>query len=409
MPSLLIKNLSWEFGSKLAVQVLTFGLSIVMTRYLLPEDYGDFGLLVAIISIFSIFQDLSINEAIIQKGNCTNKVLSSAYWFMFFLGGVCFLSFFALCFLLKENGVIALNLNLILLLGSTFLFAGMSRGVVLHTSLHLNFKAISVANLISSLFASVTGVFLAKSGLGVIALIASFFLKYFLNNVLLFFHSSWKPSLSFSIKEISPFFRFSKTRSITKIIRLILAEADVLVVKTFQSEAIFGGYIKSRSIEKQLSNNMISVYSQVMYSHFSHLKNETGKLLLLLKRAAITVFLISMVLSISLFVYGENLFVLFFGEHWRESGVLFSLFSLLLLFKPLNHLLEIFLNACGEVTKTFKVEVYSKIGLIICLIILVIYKMINTFILLLFINSFIECVLLCFSTYKRILSFEDTL
>ena len=62
-------NLSWKFAERMCAQIVSFVVTTVLARILLPEDYGT----IAMVNVFITFADLFVTSglgtSLIQKKN----------------------------------------------------------------------------------------------------------------------------------------------------------------------------------------------------------------------------------------------------------------------------------------------------------------------------------------------------
>lgn len=62
-----INNFFWRFAERTGSQMVTFVVSIILARLLLPEYYGTIALINIFISIMQVFVDSGLSTALIQK------------------------------------------------------------------------------------------------------------------------------------------------------------------------------------------------------------------------------------------------------------------------------------------------------------------------------------------------------
>ena len=81
------KNLSWLFGEKVIVTLFGLLISISLARYLTPESYGEYSYVLSILSLFSIFTTMGLDDLLVRniiKNNQTGILLSTSFWIRFF-------------------------------------------------------------------------------------------------------------------------------------------------------------------------------------------------------------------------------------------------------------------------------------------------------------------------------------
>ena len=62
-----LKNFFWRFAERSSAQLVTFVVSIVLARILMPEDYGQIALVTVFTNIMQVFVDSGLGTALIQK------------------------------------------------------------------------------------------------------------------------------------------------------------------------------------------------------------------------------------------------------------------------------------------------------------------------------------------------------
>ena len=73
----MVSGMSWKFAERIAAQGVSFIVSMILARILMPEDYG----IVAIINVFMAIADVlltsGLSSALIQNPNANSKDFST--------------------------------------------------------------------------------------------------------------------------------------------------------------------------------------------------------------------------------------------------------------------------------------------------------------------------------------------
>ena len=62
-----ISGLVWTFGERILAQGVSFVLSIILARMLLPSEYGLIAMVMVFINIANVFTSTGFGEALVQK------------------------------------------------------------------------------------------------------------------------------------------------------------------------------------------------------------------------------------------------------------------------------------------------------------------------------------------------------
>ena len=72
-------NFLWKFLERIGSQVVSFVVSIILARLLLPEDYGVIAVVTIFITIADVFVNVGLGAALIQKKDVDELDYSSAF------------------------------------------------------------------------------------------------------------------------------------------------------------------------------------------------------------------------------------------------------------------------------------------------------------------------------------------
>ncbi|WP_281614168.1 oligosaccharide flippase family protein [Flammeovirga sp. SubArs3] len=396
MDNQLIKNLSWEASSKIIVQLMSLGSALVMTKLLTPEDYGIFGVLLTVFMVFSILQDLSLNEAYIQFGKPSEKLLNTVFWSLGFLGIVFFVLFNLLSFIFGIFNLIEYHVHYYILLSFLLILAGFGRGVRMYAIVQGNFKAIAISDVLSIVISLPIGILMAYNGLGVYSLTIQFTLKYSLQHFILWLKLKWLPRFIFDFQEIQNLRKFSTQRTLQKVSDHVFDNFDVIVLQYIYPVNTVGSYVKAKSFTNQGSSTFSQLFQQVIFRYSSSkgvfVKRNIYYLLLL-------ICIMTLPLAIFFNIYGAQLFTYLFSSHWSFSGELFSLLSILIFLQPLIFNLETTLNGLNRVKEVLLTNFFTKVLLVLGMISLF-FISINKFILIYLTSKFMQLLILCVLFYN---------
>ncbi|HEY7728110.1 MAG TPA: oligosaccharide flippase family protein, partial [Candidatus Eisenbacteria bacterium] len=75
-----VTSTAWYAGTRLATQVITWVVTVIVARLLSPSDYGLFAMALAVIAFLELFQEFGLGVAIIQRPNLTREQLNTVFW-----------------------------------------------------------------------------------------------------------------------------------------------------------------------------------------------------------------------------------------------------------------------------------------------------------------------------------------
>lgn len=356
----------WTATEKFGSMAMSFISNLVLARLLLPEDFGVIGMLHIFIAISGAFMIGGFGDAIIQKKNAThtdystvfvwNMVLSVFFYVvLFFLAPVIarFYDMPSLCEVLRVYGLVLILVAL---------------SVVQNASLRkeLRFKALSLRNLSASFVALVVGVVMAYLGFGVWSLVTSALVNQFMNVILVWRISSWRPSIVFNKKSFKNMFAFGGMMMLTSLVDKIYANLQGLLIGKWYSASELGYYTQASKLENVPTGSLSYIVSNVSFPVFSKLQNEKDKLLFGLRKNIKAITYLNFPLCVVLLLIAKPLIELLYGEKWDPSAPYFQLLCISGMLYAMNSLNGSVVKALGKGKMYLTIHLVQRvIGLVL--------------------------------------------
>ena len=192
------KALFWDFGGNLFHYILSFFLSIVLARLLLPSDFALIGIVMALISVSNVFIDVGLGSALIQSKNVEEVHFSSIFWINFVISiiiGVLFYFFSTQIYLYYQYDELE---ELVKVLSFTFPILGLSGIYRNILKKNIQFDVLTKINIFSSIFSCIVAVIFAYKGYGVWSLVIQTYIYNISGLIVLVLTVKWYPKLIFS-------------------------------------------------------------------------------------------------------------------------------------------------------------------------------------------------------------------
>ena len=157
-------GLIWKFGERIGAQAVSFLVSIILARLLLPSDYGVIALITIFIDIANVFVSSGFGAALVQKKDADEVDFSSVFYFsivmswvlyiIVFLGAPAVAGFYDKEILTPVLRVMALKLPL----------AGVNSVQHAYVQKKMLFKRFFFSTLIGTVGSAVVGIVMAYTG-----------------------------------------------------------------------------------------------------------------------------------------------------------------------------------------------------------------------------------------------------
>lgn len=167
----IISSLMWKMLEKLSTQSCSLIVQIVLARLLMPSDFGNLAIILAIVSFLSIFVQSGLSAAIIQKKELSQIDINTLFTISISVAAILFVSLFLMApvfsdYYMKPDLTIPIRLTALILF--LYSFYSIQVGVL---SRQMNFKAIFVRQFFAVILAGITAIVLACWNCGLWSLI----------------------------------------------------------------------------------------------------------------------------------------------------------------------------------------------------------------------------------------------
>ena len=257
----IISGLFWKFGERILAQGVSFVVSLVLARMLLPEEYGSIALVLVFINLANVFVSNGLGETLIQKPDAKQSDFST----MFFCS--LFLSILLYAFLFCSAPFIARfynNEQLILVLRVLGLQVPLSSVNTIqqaYVSKHMMFRKFFYSTVGGTLISGFIGIVLAYNGAGIWALVIQYMTNTFINTFILFITVKWYPTFEFDKNSAKTLFSFGWKLVAAQFMNQVYVELKNLFIGKIYTPADLASYNKGEQFPSVLVMNINSAIS----------------------------------------------------------------------------------------------------------------------------------------------------
>lgn len=360
----MFKSVIWEFVGKFSNQILTFFISVILARLLLPAEFGLVGIVLVFVSFSGVVFDFGFRNAIINQHEVTSNTLSSIFFInlaaAFFLAIILFISSGFIASFYHEP-LLEKLLNF-----ATILFIANAVAIV-PTSLNqkkLKFKANAIINTTATVVSGSIAIFMAYTGWGIWSILAKNIIQSLLVCCLNFFVCDWVPRLVFSFNSVKPMMAYSSTIFFTVVLDSVFQRIDVLIFGKKYEPSIVGYYTRAQTLESVPRDLTSGIIYSVFFPYFSKIKDNTAEVSILYKKCLHVVSLTILMINGILFLNAKQVIILLFTDKWVQSVEYFQFFLVIGFFFSLNAVIGILIASSGKYKLFLHSEFYRK-GLLI--------------------------------------------
>lgn len=354
-----------DIGLRLGVQ---FFISIVLARLLTPIEFGTIALLYLFVGIAGAFAEGGLTSALIQRQDTTIGDESTVFWLnmgvgflmalLLWLSGPAIAALYGIPVLAPLSGVMALTV-----------FANGAGAVqrALFTKA-LEFRPLMFAGALSALSSGAVAVWMAWVGYGVWALAAQGLVSAVAATLVMWFASSWRPKLVFSLASARSLFGFGGYVLASTLLSTIYSRLYTFLIGKLYGVRELGYYVRADTTAQFPAAVLGGIVARVAFPLFSRMADDPVRIRANLRLALQGVMLVNAPAMFGLAVVAEPLVLVLFGEQWRPAAPILQVLCLVGLLFPFDVLNLHAMMGVGRSDLLFRIEIIKKtIGITILL------------------------------------------
>ncbi|MCB9173561.1 MAG: lipopolysaccharide biosynthesis protein [Flavobacteriales bacterium] len=364
-----LSGMFWTFIQQMSTQGISFVVSIILARILLPSEFGLIALISVFIAIGNALIDSGLNQSLIRTEHVTEKDYSAVFFFNLIIS-ICIyvIMFFTAPFISNfYNQQLLTEISRVY--GLVFIINSLA--VVQNTKLtkELQFKKQTIITLPSLLIGSSVGIWMAIKGYGVWSLVWSNITRSAALTIQLWLWSPWKPSLDLKWNNIQPHLNFGYKLTMSSLIHVFFTNIYTIIIGKFFDPIQVGFYNRANTLKQMPVQNFSAVLSKVTFPLFSKIQDDNKQLKSAYKKIMkMAIFLLSPTLLL-MAVLAEPLFRFLITEKWLPAVPYFQILCLSGILYPINIYNLNILNVKGRSDLYLKLEVIKKIFALFVIII----------------------------------------
>jgi len=228
-------GVKWTSFSTAITTGLQFLQLAILANILSPEDFGLMAMILVVIGFAQAYADMGISNAIIHRQDITKEQLSSLYWLNIFAGIIVYLLLLILIPIVvkifDEPRLSDLMYWAIIVIITTAF--GQQFQILLQK--YLQFKTLSIVEIIAAFFGTMIAIIAALSGQGVFSLIWGQIGNSIIKSIMFAYigWKKWRPCLRFKYSDLDGYLRFGFYQMGEKSINFIISHLDQFLIGVF--------------------------------------------------------------------------------------------------------------------------------------------------------------------------------
>lgn len=357
----ILGNMVWKFMERISAQLITFIISIIVARILMPEDYGVIALVMVFITIANVFVTNGLGNSLIQKKDTDNLDFSSIFYINLIVGLLLYLVIYTLApsiasFYEKNELIMYIRV-----LGIRIIIASVNSIQQAYVARTMQFKKFFMSTLAGTFFSGVVGVILAYCGYGAWALIIQYLLNTIIDTVFIWFTVKWRPELIFSWKRAKELAKYSWKLLCASLLDNIYNESRNLIIGRVYTAKDLAFYNRGNSFPKLIMINISNAISSVLFPVLSSLQDNMVKLRQKMRKSIRVYSYLVFPVMVGLYVVADPLIKILLTEKWSECAIFLKIACINYMTWSLQVPMQEAIKAIGRSDVFLKMEIVRKI------------------------------------------------
>ena len=311
-----ITGLFWSFAERIGAQLVSFLVSIVLARLLMPEEYGIIGLVWVFINLCNVFVNSGFGRALVQKKDADDLDFSSVFWFSLAVSCVLYWGLYLAAPWIADYYEMPLLSPVLRVMGLRLIVAALNTVQRAKVSREMQFRKFFFSTIGGTLFSAVVGISLAYFGFGVWALVAQELTNVLIDSIILLITVDWRPRFLFSLQRMRTLFHFGWKVLVTSLIDTLYEDFRSLYVGKLYSADDLAFYTRGKQFPHLVVDNINFSISNVLFPAIASAQGDPAAIKAMTRRAMKTGSYIITPMMVGLAAVAEPFVLLLLTEKW---------------------------------------------------------------------------------------------
>ena len=308
----------------------------ILSRLLLPSDFGIVAIAGIMITVVDQFKDFGISNAVINRHENPEESLMTGFTIRLFIGSFFYVAIFFLApvygnFFNDQVIASVLRVSAIVLILENLRFTPDTK-----LRKELKFKTIVISNFFGYVSYSIVAISLAYAGYSFWSIIYARLIQTLTSSIYFWFKSPWKFKLYFNKEIAKELYSYGKYIFITGFLALGIDNMNNFVLGKIVGSTLLGYYVVAYSWATFSSREMIQIISKVLFPTFSSIKNDIPRIGNAYLKSLRYTSMISIPIALGTLAIAPEFVNVILGEKWTPSILPLQILCIVGLLQSLN-------------------------------------------------------------------------
>lgn len=362
-------GLIWTYAERIAAQIVTLIVTVVLARLIAPEEYGIIAIVTVFIAIADSFVISGFGNSLIQKKDTDELDYSTVFYFSIAFSFVIYFLLFICAPLISAYYEMPRLTLVIRMMGLRLPIAAVNSVQQAYVSKTMQFRRFFVSTIGGTLASAALGIILAWLGYGVWALVAQYLGNVAIGTLVLAFTSGWKPKMIYSQKRMNKLFSFGWKIMVVGVMTSLYSNLRNLVIGKRYSSDDLAYSTKGEQFPSTIAGNINSSISKVLFPALSNKQNELETLKRIMRRSISVGNYVLFPILCGLAVIAEPFVKVLLTEKWMGCIPYLRIMCVVYMLQPLQTSSLQVIKALGKGNLYLVIDIIKKVfGILVLLI-----------------------------------------
>lgn len=318
------RGVAWGIGEKIGTMLLQVGVSLVVLRLLMPDDFGVIAILTAFSAFGAVVVDSGFSQTLIRKADPAQEEYKSVFVFNLLVSLVLYV------LLVGLSPVAARYYDMPVLVQVApvfFLLLPANALCVIQNTIftrQFRFALLSKVTFAASLVSGFAAILMALAGCGLWSLVAQRVLQMAVRAVLLWWLSDWRPCGRWSGTALRQMAPFSLSLMATDLISALYNKIPQLFIGRLYAADALGYFDQAQKLKDMPVISTMAAVQGVTYPALSKIADDAPKFAESYRQVVMIVSYALFPIMLGMSAIAPDLFAVLLGEKWMPTVPYFA-------------------------------------------------------------------------------------
>lgn len=335
--------------------LLRIGSLMILARLLEPTDFGLVGMVTVFTGVLSLFRDLGLSSAAVQRTTVTDQQVSTLFWINTLVGALLGLLLVAMAPAIAAfyHEPRLVGVTVVLAAGFLFNAAGVQHGALLQRQ--MRFTALAVINTVALILGTAIGIAGAMAGYRYWALVTMTVAVPLASTIGFWLTTAWVPRTPQRRVGIRSMIRFGGTLTLNGLVLNIAFNLDKVLLGRFWGADVLGIYGRAYQLISIPTENLNSAAGEVAFAALSRLQDDPNRLKRYFLKGYSLVLALTLLTTTVCALLADDVILVLLGPKWKDAAPVFRLLAPTIVIFAIANPLGWLLNSLGLVERGLKI------------------------------------------------------